>query len=507
MGQHRLVAGFFDELAKTAKQRTLKSFSRSARRAAKAGVSDRASEGSLLRQIMSHGIQRGVMTDIPKGTLTESGVPLKSDSPLSSHAPGSRAFVTSGGFWPLQYKPEYEHISLGDIGKMRGRFTLDPIAAVMPANQHGVSMVFRGKIPRNIVKPGSGTPMGAHVPMKHSWIEPGRQDVSSVEDIVRREVSRPDAPNVFRKMLEKKALQKLGVKIRLVDGGEVKVKHKMDFCEGGSDQSYPEFIPKGEVWVDKHLDASQRPYVAIHELVERARMAKGESYEKAHPKANKVEKVVRLEKRGSLPLAYHYARSGGLPANMLNLPPLERKQILKWYEEHSYDKNAKRYLRDRIALEKALKTIAEKKLGKVEMEHPLYFQLGKAKVKDRFDETGASEYKIHPDLLARSTFSPGDSFDFLRMLERTRPLRKGEKHAPIKGPPDPKQLLREVEAGLMSKEELERKGVKNVPIWERPHGNYIEGQVWAPYAVKGKQIVPLEKKDSNVLYQAHAFCV
>jgi hypothetical protein len=207
----------------------------------------------------------------------------------------------------------------------------------------------------------------------------------------------------------------------------------------------------------------------------------------------------KLGKASSL-TGYHYARSGGPPANMLNLSPSERKQILKWYEEHSYDKNAKRYLRDRIALEKALKTIAEKKLGKVETEHPLYFQLGKARVKDRFDESGAGEYKIHPDLLARSTFSPGDSFDFLRMLERTRPLRKGEKHAPIKGPPDATQLLREVEAGLMSKEELERKGIKNIPIWQRPHGNYIEGQVWAPYAVKGKQIVPLEKKASDVLY-------
>lgn len=93
-------------------------------------------------------------------------------------------------------------------------------------------------------------------------------------------------------------LQKLGVKIHLVDGGKVKTKHDMDFVEGGHDKVY-KWIPKDEVWVDKHLDASQRPYVAFHELVERARMAKGESYDKAHVKANAAEKDMR-EKKATL---------------------------------------------------------------------------------------------------------------------------------------------------------------------------------------------------------------
>lgn len=84
------------------------------------------------------------------------------------------------------------------------------------------------------------------------------------------------------------------VKIKEVDGGKVKVEHNMDFVEGGHDKVYPKFIPKGEVWVDKNLAPKERPFVKFHELIERARMRKGESYEKAHEVANKAEKAARL---------------------------------------------------------------------------------------------------------------------------------------------------------------------------------------------------------------------
>lgn len=85
------------------------------------------------------------------------------------------------------------------------------------------------------------------------------------------------------------------MKIKLVDGNAVKTKHTMDFVEGGQHGRYP-FIPRDEVWVDKHLSPSQRPYVALHEIDEHARMTAGKSYEKAHAESNKVEKAARLQK-------------------------------------------------------------------------------------------------------------------------------------------------------------------------------------------------------------------
>lgn len=64
---------------------------------------------------------------------------------------------------------------------------------------------------------------------------------------------------VYKRDLEKNAasifmseVEKIAVKVKEVDGGAVKVKHDMDFVEGGNSERYP-FIPKDEVWVDKHL--------------------------------------------------------------------------------------------------------------------------------------------------------------------------------------------------------------------------------------------------------------
>jgi hypothetical protein len=98
---------------------------------------------------------------------------------------------------------------------------------------------------------------------------------------------------VYKRDLEKNAasifmseVEKVAVQIKEVDGNEVKVHHTMDFTEGGNDRRY-RFI---------HLAPKERPFVALHELIERMRMKSGESYDKAHAVANKVEKAARLSK-------------------------------------------------------------------------------------------------------------------------------------------------------------------------------------------------------------------
>jgi hypothetical protein len=107
---------------------------------------------------------------------------------------------------------------------------------------------------------------------------------------------------VYKRDLEKNAasifvdeIAKVAVQVKEVDGGKVKVRHDMDFVEGGNSERY-RFIPKNEVWVDKNLAPKERPFVKIHELIERARMKKGEPYEKAHKVANEAEKAARLSK-------------------------------------------------------------------------------------------------------------------------------------------------------------------------------------------------------------------
>jgi phage-related protein (TIGR01555 family) len=92
-----------------------------------------------------------------------------------------------------------------------------------------------------------------------------------------------------------------GCKVFFVNGGEVKTNYEMDFCEGGNDLAYPEFIPKGEIWVDANLDRSQWPHVIEHELHERELMAGGLDYETAHSRANEVEKAQRKEADGAAP--------------------------------------------------------------------------------------------------------------------------------------------------------------------------------------------------------------
>jgi hypothetical protein len=79
-----------------------------------------------------------------------------------------------------------------------------------------------------------------------------------------------------------------GVSVWIVSGRLVRSVFDIDFTEGGHDHVY-EFVPDNEVWIDDDIEEDERPYVLLHELHERNRMAQGWPYSKAHAESSRLE--------------------------------------------------------------------------------------------------------------------------------------------------------------------------------------------------------------------------
>lgn len=80
-----------------------------------------------------------------------------------------------------------------------------------------------------------------------------------------------------------------GKTVYAVDGDEIKVKHTMDFVEGGNGMVY-DFIPRDELWVDARIKSQDWPHIAFHEAVESLLMEEyGLGYDEAHARANALE--------------------------------------------------------------------------------------------------------------------------------------------------------------------------------------------------------------------------
>lgn len=84
-----------------------------------------------------------------------------------------------------------------------------------------------------------------------------------------------------------------GLRVWIVNGRLVRSGFDLDFTAGGHDLVYRRYIPRREVWIDDDVAEGERPYVLIHELWERAQMAKGRSYSMAHDSANHFESACR----------------------------------------------------------------------------------------------------------------------------------------------------------------------------------------------------------------------
>ena len=82
------------------------------------------------------------------------------------------------------------------------------------------------------------------------------------------------------------------VNVWYVEGRMVRGVFDIEFSGGGHDYVY-EFVPRGEVWIDNDISASETAYVLFHELHERNLMAQGVSYDDAHEDASRLEYYYR----------------------------------------------------------------------------------------------------------------------------------------------------------------------------------------------------------------------
>jgi len=79
-----------------------------------------------------------------------------------------------------------------------------------------------------------------------------------------------------------------GLAVWIVNGRLVRSVFDIDFTAGGHDHVY-EFVPQNEVWIDDAIEEDERPYMLLHELHERNRMAGGWPYRKAHAESSRLE--------------------------------------------------------------------------------------------------------------------------------------------------------------------------------------------------------------------------
>lgn len=84
-----------------------------------------------------------------------------------------------------------------------------------------------------------------------------------------------------------------GLRVWIVNGRLVRSGFDLDFTAGGHDLVYRRYVPRREVWIDDDVAEGERPYILIHELRERALMAKGRTYFAAHTSANRFELACR----------------------------------------------------------------------------------------------------------------------------------------------------------------------------------------------------------------------
>lgn len=90
--------------------------------------------------------------------------------------------------------------------------------------------------------------------------------------------------------------------IYLVDGERVRNELDIDFTCGGNEAVYPNYVPKGEIWIDDALSALDRTATLLHEIVERDLMiTKGWSYDRAHDAASARERPFRKALRKTPP--------------------------------------------------------------------------------------------------------------------------------------------------------------------------------------------------------------
>jgi len=112
-----------------------------------------------------------------------------------------------------------------------------------------------------------------------------RRRAGDLAKLTRKGKQLPQGKDVHQRLWQKLGN---GVSVWIVDGRLVRSVFDIEFTEGGHDHVY-EFVPENEVWIDNDLEEAERPYVLVHELHERNRMASGWPYNKAHDESSQLE--------------------------------------------------------------------------------------------------------------------------------------------------------------------------------------------------------------------------
>jgi hypothetical protein len=124
-----------------------------------------------------------------------------------------------------------------------------------------------------------------------------------------------------------------------------------DFNDGGNDHAYPNFVPKGEVWLDKDNVGQDGKTTLAHELLEREKMMGGMFYDKygkdgkeagAHVQALKFENEIRNGKAEVPQLINNQTQSPDQQLQPLSQPQMKNGGWLEKYEnggEMSYYQN------------------------------------------------------------------------------------------------------------------------------------------------------------------------
>jgi hypothetical protein len=95
-----------------------------------------------------------------------------------------------------------------------------------------------------------------------------------------------------------------GLKVFFVDGEYIRDNIYSDFSQGGNDMAYPEFVPIGELWIEKLMIAEQN-HILKHEKDERELILQGMTYEEAHKvvkDAEDKERGIEAEKDKVIPI-------------------------------------------------------------------------------------------------------------------------------------------------------------------------------------------------------------
>jgi len=112
-----------------------------------------------------------------------------------------------------------------------------------------------------------------------------RRRAGDVRKLTGRGKQLPDSHQVHERLW--KTLEN-GAQVWIVNGRLVRSVFDIDFTAGGHDYVY-EFVPENEVWIDDDIQEDERPYVLLHELHERNRMAAGWPYSKSHAESSRIE--------------------------------------------------------------------------------------------------------------------------------------------------------------------------------------------------------------------------